>query len=260
VDDRVGARHICTYLALLQCRERYIRTYASGQLPRPAPCKPPRAHRPPHLLLSILLIMEGLLSQKHWALSVSVAVAACLLFIFRLTWFSKSSEACRFLYLAGDALSNEKLGKTQAERPQTSPKPEIAIRQGLPNIPQGKEPDLEQINDAPHELGKGALPTYFLHELLKKECNRLNIYDGDIHKTTLYCAHISGCKQKNILSKAQHYKTRQSINLSTPNARSTHRKYLEILLQYYDAICDDTLYKQAEDLQAFIERPSCHKN
>jgi len=85
-----------------------------------------------HLLVSLLLIMEGLISQKPWTLPIAVAVVACLFFIFRLTWFSKSSEACRFLYLAGDALSNEKLGKTQAERPQTSPKPEIAIRQGQP--------------------------------------------------------------------------------------------------------------------------------
>jgi hypothetical protein len=213
-----------------------------------------------HLLVSINLIMEGLLSQKPWTLSVSMAVVACLLFIFRFTWFSKSSEACRFLYLAGDALSDEKLGKTEIENQQTSQGPAVAIQHGQPNIHHGGEPDLEGTNDAPRDLVKGALPTFFLHELVKKECRRPNIYDGDIHKTTLYCVQITGCRQKNILSKAKYYITRQSIDLSTPNARSTHRKYLETLLQHYNAIGDDDLYKQAENLQTFIESSSSRKN
>lgn len=29
-DGRVGSRHISTYLALLQCQERFLRTYAAG--------------------------------------------------------------------------------------------------------------------------------------------------------------------------------------------------------------------------------------
>ena len=213
-----------------------------------------------HLLVSIHLIMEGLLSQKPWTLFVTVAVVACLLFIFRFTWFSKCSEACRFLYLAGDALSNERFGKTEAERQQASQSPEIPIQQVQPNIHQGEEHDLEQPNDASRDVVKGALATLLLHELLMKECNRPNIYNGGIHETTLYYSQISGCRQKNILSKIKHYKTRQSIDLSTPNARSTHRKYLETLLQHYNAIGDDDLYKQAEDLQTFIESPSMRKN
>jgi len=40
-DGRVGARHMCIYLALLQCRERYLRTYAPAQPPRPVPAQAP---------------------------------------------------------------------------------------------------------------------------------------------------------------------------------------------------------------------------
>lgn len=50
-----------------------------------------------HLLLSLFVIMGGLFSQKPWGLSVSVAIVNCLIFIFRNTWFSKYSEACRFI-------------------------------------------------------------------------------------------------------------------------------------------------------------------
>ena len=204
--------------------------------------------------------MGGLFSQKPWGLPVSVAIVTCLIFIFRNTWLSKYSEACRFIYLAGDALSSDGFRKTEAEGQQAIRNSEIEIQQGQPNIHPGEKPDLEQTNDAPRELVKGVLPTLLLHELIMKECNRPNIYNGDIHKTTLYYSRISGCRQKNILSRTKHYKTRQSIDLATPNARSTHRKYLEILLQYYDAIGEDTLYKQAENLQSFIESPSSHKN
>jgi len=133
---------------------------------------------------------------------------------FQKYWYSKCSEACRFLYVAGDSLSNEIHGKREGERQQAPQKPQIEIQPGQSNILQGEEPNLELTNDVTREQVKGAIATFLLHELLKKESNKPNIFKGDIHKTTLYYSFISGCVQKNILNKTKHYKTRQSIDLT----------------------------------------------
>jgi len=213
-----------------------------------------------YLLISILLIMGGLSSQKPWQLFMSMAIVACLVFIFRNTWLSTYAAAFRSICLAGDALSREWFEKTKTEMENAPQNPETEIQQGQPEIPRSDETQLGRDSDATRELVKGALPIFLLHELLKKECKRPNIYDGDIHETTRYYAIVSGFKQKNILSKVKHYISRQSLDLRTPNARSTHRKYIDILQQHYNEINDDTLYKQAGDLQSFIENRSCQKD
>ena len=108
--------------------------------------------------------------------------------------------------------------------------------------------------------GKGAISLFLLDELIKKESGRPNIHNGDIHKTIHYFSYISGCRPKNIQNKIKNYLTRRSIDLATPNTMSTHRKYLEMLLEHYEEIGDDALYKQAEDLQSFIEKSPARKS
>jgi hypothetical protein len=204
------------------------------------------------LFIGVLLVAAGLFSQNPRNLFISLGTVIFLGFFFRVTWFTIYLDACRFLHDAGDALWKERLGDSVAEKADP-------IRQ-----PALKTPEISGLTDeaivdsAPP--GKGAISIYLLDELIKKESGRPNIYKGDIHKTTEYYSFVSGCQQKNIVSKTKYYVTRDSIGLNTANARSTHRKYLEILLQHYDEIGDDVLYKPAGDLQAFIEKLPPQKN
>jgi hypothetical protein len=150
-----------------------------------------------------------------------------------------------------DTLSGD--GPKAPQRVQQQPIQEIHRQAGKPDRPQGDDSDPEELSSTKHSPIKGTISIYLLDELIKRECGRPNIHSGDIHKSTIYFTYISGCRPKNIHDKAKFYFNRESMNLSTPNARSTHRKYLEVLLEYYDEIGDNALYNQAEDLQSFIE-------
>jgi hypothetical protein len=185
-------------------------------------------------VISILLIAGGLSSQNPRNLYISLAVVLYLIFLFRTTWFGLYLDACRFLHGAGDALWKERLGDSVAEKAEPTTQPGLKIPE-ISCLPEEAKGD-----SAPP--GRGAISLFLLDALVKKDSGRPNIYNGDLHKTTAYFSYISGCQPKNILSKVKNYRTRESIDLSTPNARSTHRKYLEILIQHYDEIGDDTLY------------------
>jgi len=113
--------------------------------------------------------------------------------------------------------------------------------------------------DIPETTHKGTINLILLAELIKKECGRPNIYTGDIHNTAAYYARVTGCNPKNIVDKTKYYRSREGIHVNTANIRSTHRKYLELLLTHYQEIVDDTLYRGAEDLQSFIETQGIRK-
>jgi hypothetical protein len=237
------------------------------------------------VIVGVLLVAAGLFSRNPRNLYLSLGTVIFLGFFFRVTWFTLYLDACRFLFKAGDALWKEGLGKGSPDTSKFSECPGIdavevceamdRLTADTPELPQrvqqlpiqgihcqaeksenhqGDDPDPEELSSINHSPVKGAISIYLLDELIKRECGRPNIHGGDIHKSTKYYSYISGCRPKNIINKARCYLNRQSMNLSTPNARTTHRKYTEILLEYYDAIEDDRLYKQAEDLQAFIEK------
>jgi hypothetical protein len=215
------------------------------------------------LVLCVLLMAGGLssLNPRHLYLSVSIVLYSAV--VFRTTFFNLYLDACRFLYKAADKLRE---GSPESDVTQRIDPPGLPIDGSETLQPVGKSESMpsdkrekQATEEADLSPGKGAISIFLLHELVKKECDRPNIHGGDIHKTTAYYAYISGCRPKNIQSKAKHYLNRASLNLDTPNARSTHRKYLEILLELYDAIGDAALYNQAEDLQAFIEKGSQRK-
>jgi hypothetical protein len=241
-------------------------------------------------IVGVLLVAAGIFSRIPRNLYLSLGTVAYLGLFFRVTWFTVYLDACRMLYKAGDALwkeglekgspdtSNlnessgtksskvaESMNRLAAERPaaaQTVQQPtiqEIHRQAEKSESPHDEAPDPEEPMSPNNSPVKGAISIYLLDELVKRECGRPNIHCGDIHKSTNYFAHISGCRPKNILDKAKFYYNRESLNLHTPNARSTHRKYLEMLLEYYDEIGDSTLYKQADDLQTFIEKAADQK-
>lgn len=241
-------------------------------------------------IISVLLIAAGLFFRNPRNLYLSLGTVAYLGLFFRITWFTLYLDACRMLYKAGDALWKEGLGKGSSDtsefnesfgnntaevaesmgtlsadapealqRVEQPPIQEIHLQAGKSEIPQSDDSNPEELSSTKHSPVKGVISVYLLDELIKRECGRPNIYSGDIHKSTNYFAYISGCRPKNILDKAKFYYNRESLNLRTPNARSTHRKYLEMLLAYYDEIGDNTLYKRAEDLQTFIEKTTDQK-
>lgn len=243
------------------------------------------------VIVGVLLVAAGLFSRNPRNLYLSLGTVIFLGFFFRVTWFTLYLDACRFLFKAGDALLKEGLGEGSPDTSRfnessginagavpesmgrlSADRPEVPQRVQQPAIqeihrqaeksegPTGDDPDPEEPSSSNHSLVKGTISIYLLDELIKRECGRPNIHSGDIHKSTKYFAYISGCRPKNILDKTKYYFSRESINLSTPNARSTHRKYLEMLLEYYDEIGDNTLYKRAEDLQSFIEIRPVRKN
>jgi hypothetical protein len=225
------------------------------------------------LVLCVLLMAGGLASHDPRNLSVSVFLVLYSAVVFRTTFFNLYLDACRFLYKAADKLWKERLENGVAEkvefpaRPMNSPEI-LPPADRLESILSDK-PEKEPAEDSELSPGKGAISIFLLDELVKKECDRPNIHGGDIHKTTAYYAYISGCRPKNIQGKAKQYLNRASLNLSTPNSRSTHRKYLEILLEHYCTrrykilknahctICDQfqrLLLQRCTDLRVIITR------
>jgi hypothetical protein len=124
------------------------------------------------------------------------------------------------------------------------------------SLPENGLPRLEDPTGSPN---KGTISTILLHELIKKEAGRPSIHKGDIHKNVQYYAYITGCKPKNILDKVKYYEKREGLNLVTSNSLTTHRKYLEQLLPYYEETGDLALYNQAEDLLSYVENISARK-
>jgi hypothetical protein len=229
------------------------------------------------VIVGVLLVAAGLFSRNPRNLYLSLGTVIFLGFFFRVTWFTLYLDACRFLFKAGDALLKEGLGEGSPDTSRfnessginaaavpesmgrlSADRPEVPHRVQQPAIqeihrqaekfesPKGGDPDPGEPWGPNNSPVKGAISIYLLDELIKRECGRPNIHSGEIHKSTKYFSFISGCRTKNILDKTKYYFNRESINLSTPNARSTHRKYLEMLLEYYDEIGDNTLYKRAE--------------
>jgi len=239
------------------------------------------------------LFYGAFLSHQVQHLRGCIAATLVIALLFRFTYYSQYLAVLRLIYSAGDAIQQEltvaksrkevelpkEVESTElvafvaqpvpvempaevvtiplavaeaAESFQPIPIPEDKQPEDLliPPQPAGEKPVFEEAAGIPN---KGSINSFLLHELIKSECGRPNIYKGDIHKNVRYYSYITGCKPKNILDKAKYYKDRGLLNLATLNSRTTHRKYLEMLLQHYQEIGDDTLYQKAEDLQAFIE-------
>jgi len=115
--------------------------------------------------------------------------------------------------------------------------------------------DVEQLKTTPKseiEPRKSNIILFLLHELVKKECGRPNIHRGTLMETVRFFSESSGCQLKNIITKARLYRTRNTIKLSSENARATHFRYLTTLQDHYKAVGDMELYKQNENLLAFI--------
>ena len=236
---------------------------------------------------AVLFFFYGAMNSHvvlHLYLCIILMVSLGL--VYKITFFNQYLEAKKLIYYSGDALLREVSLTEAPDKIGTIPPSDFAafpietkdvqIRDGLPLLLNKViETALPAINIETHNgnsfamleaetgsiktavvsetAGKGCINTLLLHELIKKECGRPNIYRGDIHKSVEYYSHITGCKAKNILDKKKLYEKRDAIDLKTPNARTTHLKYLELLLGYYLEIGDDILYNKAEDLQSFIE-------
>lgn len=246
----------------------------------------------------LLVLFAAFLSHIILNLYLGIGLMAVTAVVFRMTCFSQYQEARRFIYQAGDCLLRETDVQEVSRNPAviaqsvssgipyvienelvekdnstlerntaltgTSPNLNFSAVQTacvrvLPLDTQAEEESLVS-GEALEITNKGCIKTILLHELVKKECGRPSIYSGDIHKSVQYYSHITGCQPKNILDKTKYYKNRESMNLTTPNARTTHKKYLELLLQHYAEIGDDKLYNQAEDLQSYIENATNRKN
>ncbi|MDR3669020.1 MAG: hypothetical protein P4L35_19495 [Ignavibacteriaceae bacterium] len=225
-------------------------------------------------------------------LSLCIILMVSLGLVYKITFFNQYLEAKKLVYYSGDAILREvslreapdKIGAIQPSNFASFPAEikDVQIRDGLPlllnktiesatpaidietqsgnsfHVPEA-ETGIIKTTVVSEIAGKGCINTLLLHELIKKECGRPNIYRGDIHKSVEYYSHITGCKAKNILDKKKLYEKRDTMDLKTANARTTHLKYLELLLGYYLEIGDDILYNKAEDLQSFIETSAQNK-
>ena len=195
----------------------------------------------------LLAFYVALLSHFVQYLYIGMGLILAMGLVFKATYFSQYQEACQFIYLAADGLLPERR----------------LMRSGhfSPTISTVIPPPEPEAKHSPEiwESAKGSIAIVLLNELIQKECGRPNIYKGDTHKALAFYAHITGCQAKNLQGKLKCYKNREAINLSTPNIRATHKKYLDILLDYYGEIEDDILYNQAEDLQSFIERNTANR-
>ena len=207
-----------------------------------------------------------LLSHLALYLYLGIALILALSLVFKVTYFSQYQEACRFIYVAADSLLQET--EKEGMPKETKVRPEIDLTDSVNfspalSIGEGIQQDLIAMPlpeaeaiispDIPESASKGSIAIVLLNELVHKECGRPNIYKGDTHKALAFYAHITGCQAKNLQGKLKYYKNREAINLSTANIRATHKKYLDILLDYYGETGDDILYNKAEDLQSFIE-------
>jgi|GEM_PF-4389279 len=240
---------------------------------------------------AIFLLRGAMISTSPLHVWVVSGLIFTFAIIYRQTFFAQYLDACRTLYFAGDNLLEKVATKQPSSIPieaqrlpfgDVQPEPpksvsETVLTTEIKEVPlitaeiMQSETELLDIPGVVDELcqrkegeiaegpNKGSINTILLHELVKKEAGRPNIHSGDVHKAVLYYAQITGCKPKNILDKTKYYKKRDAIVLSTPNARTTHKKYLDILLQHYAEIGDDALYNTAEDLQSFIEKTAIRK-
>jgi len=219
------------------------------------------------LPLSAFLVTSGLvlyfsvqLNQGAPTLYKGIVLAILILISFRITFYDQYLKASKFIAFAGDELLKELIPQKQDATKicitkNEDPDHTNAVTKTIPFAPLQTNEAAETID----QPGKGTINTILLCELIKRECKYPNIYNGDIHQTIAFYCHITGCKEKNFLDKTKHYKSRETLDLGTPNSRATHRKYLERLLEHFHEIGDDVLYKQAEDLQTYIEGAAIRK-
>jgi hypothetical protein len=213
----------------------------------------------PFLALStpdILLLVGALFSQNHRLIYLTLAVITSLVFVFRSLCSLQYLEFYRITCAAADAIWKERFGNPVLATVSVLPPSESKKQAEQLDFPPMEKSDPEVDEDALPQPGKGAIPLFLLHELIKREAHRPNICSGDIHETVLLHADLSGRRPKNILSRLKNYKSRRSIILATENSRTTHRQYLEKLRQHYLAIGDVELAKGAEDLLLFIQNNS----
>lgn len=240
---------------------------------------------------AIFLLRGAMISPSPLHVWVVTGLIVSLAIIYRQTFFAQYLDASKTLSLAGDDLAekgNAKLPSSMPIEAEAQPLVNVSSELLKPGFEAGLTTEKKQVSltaagimqpeaelldtsgvvdalclETAVEIiegpNKGSINTVLLHELVKKEAGRPNIHSGDIHKAVLYYAQITGCKPKNILDKTKYYKRRDAIVVNTPNARTTHKKYLDILLQYYTEIGDDALYNIAEDLQSFIEKTAIRK-
>ena len=244
------------------------------------------------LIISLFIISSILSFPDGHHLYMGFGLLAGLGIAFRVTFYEQYLEAQKFLSFAGDTIRREIFQKEHStDVPPAQEQAPVAVTSGsdmvieadltpieapaitmeiknpviMEDVLLDKEEPLSLVTEPESDEGvpgsshKGTINLILLEELIKKECGRPNIYNGDIHNTIAFYARITGCNPKNIADKTKYYRTREAIRLETSNARSTHRKYLELLLTHYREISDDTLYNGAEDLQSFIERQAIRK-
>jgi len=194
---------------------------------------------------------------------LGMALSFSLIIVYKHTWFSQYVETCRYIYKAADDLLKELSVKEAPALPAVLPPAgSITILESTIVQPHVQESffsasfeDVEQSETARSvEIGprKSNIILFLLHELVKKECGRPNIHSGALMETVRFFSESSGCQLKNIITKARLYRTRNTIKLSSENARATHSRYLTTLQDHYKAVGDMELYKQSENLLAFI--------
>jgi hypothetical protein len=214
------------------------------------------------LLLLVFSAIMTTLNQTNLYGGIGLTIA--LAFIYRTTFYAQYLDASQHIYFAGTDLEKEVTTPTICAPPDLGsipiPAPQAEQQvlevtemestvQEQPTLAAEEQPSLttysveipraasenhllatfDPTDSQSDEVGtpcKGAIPTFLLDELIKKECNRPNIYRGDLRKTIRLFSYLSGCNEKNILSKVKSYRSRKSIEFLTPNAKSTHRKYM----------------------------------
>ncbi|HVU57733.1 MAG TPA: hypothetical protein VHD83_21875 [Puia sp.] len=197
----------------------------------------------------------------HYYLGLVLSLS--LIIVYKHTWFSQYVETCRYIYTAADSLLKELSVKEFPALPTVLPSVgSVTILEPAMVQPDLQKPflsanfeEVEQVDpmqDAETGPQKSNIILFLLDELIKKECNRPNIHSGTLKETIIFFSASSGCQAKNIITKAHTYRTRNAIKLSSENARTTHLRYINILLEHYKSVGDIEMYQQAENLLTFI--------
>ncbi len=101
-------------------------------------------------------------------------------------------------------------------------------------------------------IPKGSIPLFLLSELIKKEAGFSNIFNAPVEEIMPFCKKMFGFDEKNFKKMLSQYRRPQDIVLDRENARTTHANYLDLAVQYYNAIGEPSLAQQAISLQAYL--------
>lgn len=201
----------------------------------------------------------------HYYLGLALSIS--LIIVYKHTWFSQYVETCRYIYTAADTLLKESAAKEDPRMPALLPAVNSSLiseasietrdmRKPFLSVESQDEEHIITVSNSDIAPRKANVILFLLHELIKSECGRPNIHSGTLKETVNFFSESSGCQSKNIITKAHQYRKRNTIQLSKENTRSTHLRYITTLLNHYKSVGDMELYKQGENLLAFITNAS----